>query len=56
MELTDIVVLVFIVACFAAFIATLAWASRAPRRAGKQLPRSAPSRLARHTGNYSVSG
>jgi hypothetical protein len=55
MELTDIAVLIFIVACFAAFMATLAWASRTPRPSGKQLPPSATSRLARPTGNYSVS-
>lgn len=55
MELTDVIVLIFIVACFAAFMATLAWASRPPRPAGKQAARSEPSRLAGRTGNYSVS-
>jgi hypothetical protein len=55
MEMTDIIVLIFIVGCFAAFMATLAWASRPPRRAGKPLPQSATSPLVRHTGNYSVS-
>lgn len=55
MELTDIVVLIFIVTCFAAFMATLGWASRPPRRSGKQSARSVGARLPGQSGNYSVS-
>jgi len=55
MELTDIVVLIFIVACFAAFMTTPAWASRPPRRAGNRSGQSAASSLPRQTGGYSVS-
>jgi hypothetical protein len=54
MELTDIVVLVFIVACFAAFMATLAWASRPPRRTGNRLSPQVGSRVPRQTGSYSI--
>jgi hypothetical protein len=51
MELTDILVLLLIVACFAAFVTSLGWASRPSRRPG----RSAKSAAARQRGNYSVS-
>ena len=55
MELTDIIVLLFIITCFAAFMSTLAWASRPPRRAGKRSEQSAASGLPRQTGGYSIS-
>jgi hypothetical protein len=55
MELTDILVLLFIVACFAAFVTSLAWASRPPRRSGKQTAKSVTARLRAQSGNYSVS-
>ena len=55
MELADIVVLLFIITCFAVFMTTLAWASRSPRRAGDQSARSATSGLPQQTGGYSVS-
>jgi hypothetical protein len=55
MELTDILVLLFIVACFAAFMTSLAWASRPPRRSGKQSAKSLTARLPGQSGSYSVS-
>ena len=55
MELTDVVVLLFIITCFAAFMTTLAWASRPPRPAGDRSERSATSGLTRQTGGYSIS-
>jgi hypothetical protein len=55
MELTDLVVLIFIVTCFAAFMATLAWASRPPRRTGNRVAPPVSSGVTRQTGSYSVS-
>jgi hypothetical protein len=56
MALTDVIVLIFIVTCFAVFMATLGWASRLPRPAGKRLaPQVSAPRLIRDTGNYSAS-
>ena len=55
MELTDIIVLIFIVTCFAAFMATLAWASRPPRRPRNRAVPQAGSRVIRQPGSYSVS-
>jgi len=56
MELTDAVVLVFILACFAVFMSTLAWASRPPRPASKGPARSVPASGAAIAGtnNFSV--
>jgi hypothetical protein len=54
MELTAIMVLVFIITCFAVFMTTLAWASRPPRRARKRSEQYATSGLPRQTGGYSV--
>jgi hypothetical protein len=55
MPLTDVIVLIFIVACFAAFMATLAWASRPPRPGKRLAPQVSAPRFTRHTGNYSAS-
>ena len=50
MELTDIVVLIFILTCFAAFMSTLAWASRPPRRTEKRLAPQVGSRVTPQAG------
>ena len=55
MELTDIVVLTFIMTCFAAFMATLAWASRPPHRTRDRLAPLVGSRATRQPRTYSVS-
>jgi hypothetical protein len=55
MSPTDIMVLSLILAGFGAFIVTLAWVSRPPRRAGKHLAEVVGSDITRQTGDYSVS-
>jgi hypothetical protein len=54
MLLTDILILAFIVFCFAAFIVTLAWASHPPRRSTKRSVRPVQSAFGGPSGPYSI--